>query len=882
MVFKRRPTTQAEQFDDPVDLYLRLSERGGPGPIWDHQGQVLRSWHSQPYRDAPDVALELPTGAGKTLVAGLIGEFQRRTAGDRVAYLCLTRQLAAQTARRLDEYEIPNVLLTGRVRSWDQSDRARYRSSDAVAVSTYSHVFNNNPALDDVSTLILDDAHGAADFVASPWSLAIERGLVYHDVLSLVADSLDGLVVQALRRDGADSDYRTGVYLASPTGVAAVKSDLEALLYQAAMRGALSDPASYARQLLEGRIDRCLMYVAHRGLLIRPLIPPTTMHAAFDDPVRRVYMSATLGHGGELERAFGRRGIKRIPVPKGWDKRGTGRRLFCFPQLTTDLSRDPAAAPEWVAATIGEAGRAVAIAPDFRTTDTFIEQCVPDAYQTVTADDVEDDLAPFVDSDEAVLLLSNRYDGIDLPDEECRLVILNGLPAKGDLQERFLYSSLGAQNVLQERIRARIAQGAGRATRNFRDYATVIVLGEDLISYLGRHDVQSAFHPDMHAEIEFGWRNSLDVTSPEMTANIAIFTEHDDEWAEIDRDDIVPQRDTYQRVDPAGASQLQVAARFEVEAWEKIWSNDWSGALDAVRQVIDSLSGGRSSGRYAALWNYLAMSIAVRLHHSTSDPQYVTTAAAYLRVARAAARGASWLDHLAASADNLADANPQTELDPVDELAVDNILDRLATLGRPAKFDAAIAKMHKGLSETPHAAYEQAIVELGLFAGVSESLPRSNADAAPDGAWLFGDISWITWEAKSEAKPEGELGARYTGEAGGHLRYIARTRSEEVPEDSFGFIVTPQQRVHPAAVKVAEDHLWLLQPVGILDLYRKIVRTWRRLRTLHEVDRHCAAQILREEQALPTQWAASLRAARLADLPATSPAADEAEDHAGK
>jgi superfamily II DNA or RNA helicase len=112
MAFKRRQVSQPEDFDDPVDLYQRLSERGGVGPIWDHQGQVLRSWHSQPYRDARDVALELPTGAGKTLVAGLIGEFQRRTVGDRVAYLCLTKQLAAQTARRLDEYKIPNVLLT--------------------------------------------------------------------------------------------------------------------------------------------------------------------------------------------------------------------------------------------------------------------------------------------------------------------------------------------------------------------------------------------------------------------------------------------------------------------------------------------------------------------------------------------------------------------------------------------------------------------------------------------------------------------------------------------------------------------------------------------------------------------------------------------------
>ncbi|MFE7519127.1 DEAD/DEAH box helicase family protein [Streptomyces halstedii] len=45
-------------------------------------------------------SLALPTGAGKTLVGGLIAEYLRRAEGSRVAYLCPTRQLAAQTARK--------------------------------------------------------------------------------------------------------------------------------------------------------------------------------------------------------------------------------------------------------------------------------------------------------------------------------------------------------------------------------------------------------------------------------------------------------------------------------------------------------------------------------------------------------------------------------------------------------------------------------------------------------------------------------------------------------------------------------------------------------------------------------------------------------------
>jgi hypothetical protein len=39
---------------------------------------------------------------------------------------------------------------------------------------------------------------------------------------------------------------------------------------------------------------------------------------------------------------------------------------------------------------------------------------------------VEDDLNAFTAQPSAALILSNRYDGIDLPDDDCRLVVLAG------------------------------------------------------------------------------------------------------------------------------------------------------------------------------------------------------------------------------------------------------------------------------------------------------------------------------------------------------------------------------------------------------------------------------------------------------------------------
>lgn len=102
---------------------------------------------------------------------------------------------------------------------------------------------------------------------------------------------------------------------------------------------------------------------------------------------------------------------------------------------------------------IAQHGRAVVLTPDTRTAEAFVTDRLPAGYQVLSADDVEYDLKVFTRQPAAALVLTNRYDGIDLPDDDCRLVVLAGLPARGDLQERFLHGSLGAVEVLQERIR---------------------------------------------------------------------------------------------------------------------------------------------------------------------------------------------------------------------------------------------------------------------------------------------------------------------------------------------------------------------------------------------------------------------------------------------
>ena len=73
---------------DPETLFGELPRRrDGVGALWSHQVDQLRTYSGN-HLDTADVALELPTGSGKTLVGLLIGEWRRRSRRERVVYAC--------------------------------------------------------------------------------------------------------------------------------------------------------------------------------------------------------------------------------------------------------------------------------------------------------------------------------------------------------------------------------------------------------------------------------------------------------------------------------------------------------------------------------------------------------------------------------------------------------------------------------------------------------------------------------------------------------------------------------------------------------------------------------------------------------------------------
>lgn len=863
----------------PEALYPVLAHGpDAPRELWSRQADVLRAYNGLK-GDLADVAIELPTGAGKTLVGCLIAEWRRRKYRARVAYVSPTRQLAQQAAAQARLYGIPAVSLTGRHTKWDPADEASFNGGDAVAFVTYSAVFNSNPYID-AQTLVLDDAHAAEGFVSGNWSVGIRRAdRAYPVVLDMLARA-GALAPETVRRlqldtpeDDPDPEAGTdvvapgAVYLAGIAETAAVAAELEQVLDRAAERGHLQKGAAYGLEMIRGSLPACMTYVSYREILIRPLIAPTAFQDAFADAGQRVYMSATLGDGGELERAFGRRRITRIEVPPGWESQGTGRRFFVFPDLLSGLGGEDQIA-DFVGDAIDVFGKAVVIAPSTRARDRVIDSVIAEGTTVWEPGEYADAPDEFAGAQSGVLALANRYDGIDLPDEACRLVILAGKPVGMHLQERFLQESAGATAVLAERIRTRLTQGAGRATRNSTDYAAVLMLGRDLANFCAKGDVQAALHPEIRAEIAFGLENSTGMPANEALDNLRHFSAQDADWRDAEQE-IIAAREATQRVTPPGTAELAASAPHEVAAVSAAWQGDWAKAIDEADKALGKLAGGEETRPYRALWHYILASWAVIAARSGDEERLEGIADAHFADARAAAAGTRWLSGLATSASQLTASPPPEPTDPLDDAAITRIASSPLRAKPAAKFSAFLTSVTDGLAQDKAQPYEAALAGLGELAGAT-LLTRTGGDAEPDAVWMFGPFLWVAFEAKTEAEPGGKISATYAREADSHLNYAEAGTSDTAPHASFTVMINPQETVHHAAAKVSGPRLYLVTPPVIADIGGRFTAAWESIRTQTRGMQAAEAEpliggILKACGALPSTWVPRLTIRRIAD-----------------
>lgn len=767
MAFKKTTATLSAP-DSPAKLFQTLTRRKLPD-VMTHQRDMLRAYGDQMV-DEKDIAIQLPTGSGKTLVGLLIAEWRRRKFKERVVYLCPTRQLVNQTVDQAqNRYGIDVVGFTGSKKNYSAAAKSDYTTGSKVSITTYSSLFNVSPFFTNPDVVIIDDAHAAENYIAKMWSLEIPAGDDDHAALhaavsDLLRPYLSGQSYARLTGEWKDPSDATWVDKLPSTVLQEIAPALTVILdtYSDA-----SEDVTFRWRLLRDHLASCHIYLASREILIRPLIPPVWTHSPFANAKQRIFMSATLGAGGDLERLTGTASIKRLPAPEGFRSTGVGRRFFIFP----GLSLDPADCDELRLTMQELAGRSVVLTPNDAAAMTIRRQVEELAgFEIFSASDIEDSKEDFVNSEKAVAIMAGRFDGIDFPNDECRLLCLDGLPKATNAQERFLMTKMGAMALFNERLQTRVLQAAGRCTRALQDRSAVFVTGHELLEYLADNRNWVHFHPELQAELAFGVEQSKEVETEDLISNFKSFLANGNDWAEANAEILDNVSNYTQTPYPAMGILADVVAH-EVRYSRALWMGDSETAFIEARAITAKLTAPELRG-YRALWHYLAGAVAWSMSKSPNDA-HQKTAREQFAEAMKAAPGVGWLARLAKAQST--DEAAESEI--VDEDAIVQV-ERLEAmlLAMGTAHDRAFEKKAKrilknlGKPET----FEEGQRELGELLGFVSG--NEESDAAPDPWWL-GETKGIVFEDHANGCSTTVFGAEKAKQAAMHPDWI----KENVP-----------------------------------------------------------------------------------------------------
>ncbi|GKV55988.1 hypothetical protein NCCP2222_19350 [Sporosarcina sp. NCCP-2222] len=800
------------------------------------QGESLQDYEKFSGKDS-DIAIEMPAGHGKTLVGGLIGEFNRLNKGKRVVYCCATRQLAAQTNQLLETYGIESVLLVKRVKDFNERDLRKYRRSDAIAVTTYSHIFNTNSAFKDSQIIIFDDAHATEYSINDLWTLEINKKAkdqtqIFNAMYAIVKDLVPKSLQDKIDLNIVDPRMDAVDIIPQPLWFDRI-DDIKSYLNTVAVG---DHELSYSWSKIRDIIHGCQMYISKDKITLKPLIMPNSYHDAFCNASERIYMSATLGATGELEKIFGVPEIKRISKFSKGANKVSGRRLILFPEDHFEMSEIPNVLIE----TIKMQPRVLMLFPSKdilnKHKDT-LEKELP-GYTIFLSEDIEDSLDSFKSSQSGILMLAGRYEGIDLKDDECRLQIFYDLPVSVGVSEQFLQSRLRVNEILKSRLVTRVTQGLGRCTRGNQDYAAILFLGKNVGEYLYKNDFRNLLPSEIEAELDFGLSQIDEINDIEnWKASLSTFFEQNEDWDEADdhiksktiekekEREIEREREKEKENNEGEEGEVissdtknileEIYAK-EINFQYYLFDKNFEKANKEAFSIIKSL--GRSSAykEYRAWWNYNLACIFKQMGEEKRVVEYIERSLN-------ASTNKIWIARELFSISLEQDDFHGIEI----ESQLEQILTKLYTFGdRDQRFEKDWDKIMKGLQDVNANIYEPALRDFGAFLGLITDRPEGKG--TPDSVWNFGD-QWLVFEAKTNIEdPSKPISLEDIRQTGFHEKWL-RTNYQHISEDAtINTIMLCERKYIEEYAMHATDDVYLVSPS---DLVEKAVHFGDVLRT---------------------------------------------------
>jgi hypothetical protein len=705
---------------DPTTLFEALPDKkAGYGYLRAVQQAVLEQWSKR--RDQHDVVVKTNTGGGKTVVGLLILQCCLNEGDGPALYLTPTSDLARRVRAEANNLGLTTV---------DDPRQPKFLRSEAICVTTMNVLVNGKTRFGltvpesrylpvPVGSVIIDDAHAALAMTEEKTRLVIPSDHEAYDKLLKLFD--EDLRTQNLK---TFLDVEAG----DPTAVAAVPFWAWQDKHETAMqilhphRG--SSAFEWSWPLISDVLRLCQAVVTATGFEIMPPCPPIEKIPSFAEAGRRIYLTATLADDSVLVTHFDADPASiadSIVPPSAAD---LGDRLILAPQdLNPDITHDGVRA---LAKSIAAQHNVVVLAPSKRQAALWKDE----ANVTVSKPDAIDAaVARLTDGHVGLVVIINRYDGIDLPDDACRLLIIDSLPLAYSGIERREAVALRDSEAMVTRQLQRLEQGMGRGVRSRDDRCVVLLLGPQLIHLLAHPDYADRLSAATRAQIEVSRtvaRKLEGCTAAELRPVIAQVIGNDPGFRKLSRSKLIGVTYGPASVSPY-ATHLRAAYNNAVAGRPREAADQAKAAVDAARADGDARLAGWLGETYAA---YLHAVDPVRAQQALTNAGRDNTAVLKPR----------------AGVEYHQIETPSTQA----QQASTFLAGRYASAHEMSLGLAAVlADIDWDPGRTPEA--EAALADLGRHLGFTAQMPERDFTIGSDVLWAIGDHTYWVIEAKTGA-----------------------------------------------------------------------------------------------------------------------------------
>ncbi len=737
--------------------------------LWPAQTQVLSAYDRE-YSSKADVAIELPTGSGKTLIALLIAEAWRGE-GKKVAILSANKTLARQLQREAEELGIPQVLMEGRGTDILPSDKRAYQRTSKIGIMNYWFYFNQSPAIDPANLLIMDDAHLAEHCLHSLYSVEVTRS--EHETLfkTLVEELTSRYPEYRVLADATANDNTSNTppellsFIDQMEVISRVREIIDASPY-------IEDSdLGYRWRRLRAQLNEANIYLGVNSIWIRPYIYPTIANQHYIQAEQRIYLSATIGDTGDLSRRLGVRPIAKVHVPTEYTDRTLGRRLVVMGREKEDSDLSISATLQqvilaalrkhpkslWLCSSEAEARLLRGRVSAWLNSNGLI------GHDSWLLTSLGDEIDQFKRSKHGHLFVAGRFDGMDFHGDECRLVVIPTLPRSINLQEEFISAYLRDAGFMKRRLNQRIVQALGRCNRDNDDFAVYVLADQRFATHFSLESNKVGLPASVVAEIDLA-QDLAPLDEDTLSRRVQEFL--DGRFGPYDAHlaGLVEEA-------PAGAIRTAAAGspKEEVEGWTALFgSQNYELAADRFEecwQAAVSANLVEMGAFYGWQW-----AKALYLQASLNQPSAREKALQALDDAIKRGGQSAWFNRMRASlnrARNHAAQSLQVSSEAYAESVVrafDDQLERVGTKG--TQFEKWSAIITRQLQSERHDEFRQGLAELGRVLGYQVVLPRGQA--ATDCLWrgVFGNTREVTtFEAKIDHKTSAKIVASDVGQA---------------------------------------------------------------------------------------------------------------------